>query len=149
MNIPVIGLIAWGHGTPTDHRVSLLVAEPVERYIVSDATSETPFLGMFGQGAGLSRIRTFMTHLDRVNWEPAKPPNRAGVTGIPDMAWRVLPQESVRAVQGARHGVPGSSAVQRRRGGKFVLQTNHLVVAEVHSIRLRCRVAGVGSGCWR
>jgi len=34
-------------------------------------------------------------------------------------------------------------------GGKFVLQTNHLVVAGVDSIRLRCRVAGVGSGCWR
>ena len=34
-------------------------------------------------------------------------------------------------------------------GGKFVLQTNHLVVAEVDSIRLRCRVAGVRSGCWR
>ncbi len=31
---------------PTDRRVSLLVAEPVERYIVSDTTSETPFLGM-------------------------------------------------------------------------------------------------------
>ncbi len=45
--------------------VSLLVAEPVERYIVSDATSETPFLGVFGRGAALSRIRTFMTHLTR------------------------------------------------------------------------------------
>ncbi len=47
-----------------------------------------------------------MTHLDRVNWEPANPPNRAGITGIPDMAWRVLPQESVKAVQGYRMGNP-------------------------------------------
>jgi len=31
---------------PTDRRVSLLVADPVERYAVPDATSETPFLGV-------------------------------------------------------------------------------------------------------
>jgi len=31
------------------HHVSLLVADPVERYTVPDATSETPFLGVSGE----------------------------------------------------------------------------------------------------
>ena len=69
---------ASGHGTPTDRHVSLLVAEPVERNTVSDASSETPFLAVFRRGAGLSRIRTFMAHLGRVNEEPAKPTESGG-----------------------------------------------------------------------
>jgi len=40
---------ASGHGTPTDRHVSLLVAEPVERNTVSDASSETRFLACSGE----------------------------------------------------------------------------------------------------